>query len=221
MPKSKYADYKFHCSSLPKLMTNARKAGEVLSETAKTYLDELWIESEYGRKKYITSNAMQKGTMVETDSLELLERVTGQKYFKNNEQISNDYVIGTPDVKKPLIDIKSSWDLWTFHSVDEKDALDTYEWQVKGYAWILGVKTAELIYILVNTPENLIQNEIFRLAYSMPESEAEKYRHNFVFDDIAEAFRIKRYTINIEDTDFEDLKLKVEAARVYMDNITL
>lgn len=217
----KYDNYKFHCSDLPHLMTNGRKKDELLSETAKSKLLELWIKSEFERSKYITSEAMRKGTMVETDSLELLEKVSGKKYFKNNQQFENDYLIGTPDVVEPLIDIKSSWDLWTFAKINFFEASDTYFWQLAGYGILLDKWTGSLVYALVNTPEPMIENELFRLSYNMPEKEAEKYRNNYIFDDIPAEKRIKNYELRFVESDREAVITRIKAAREYMNNLTL
>ena len=201
-------------------MTNSRNK-ELLSETAKTYLQELWIEQEYGREKYITSEPMKKGTMVESDSLELVKEVTQKVYFKNKIQYENEFVTGTPDVTKPLIDIKSSWDLWTFADVTEDEAIKTYFWQVAGYAWMLGTKEAMLAYALVDTPDSIIENEIFKLSYHMPESEAQAYRNNYIFKDIPAEKRLKIFKVGITDENIKELQERIELARTYLNQLEL
>lgn len=217
-----FNQYKFHCSQLGKLMTNPRKKTETLSETTKTFLKEIWIKEKYGREKFVSTPAMSKGTMVESDSLDLVQKVTGKTYFKNNKQISNTFVIGTPDVTMPLIDIKSSWDLWTFADVTEDKGYKDYYWQLLGYAWILRRTVAKLYYCLVNTPEDLIQHELFKIAYSIPESEAEeKYRKNYEFGDIPVNDRIKMYRFAIKGEDIKKLKVRIHESRKYLNKLSL
>ena len=52
---------KIRCSSLGKIMTSPRTKGEVLSQTAKTYIKELVIEETLGIKKEFSSRYTDKG----------------------------------------------------------------------------------------------------------------------------------------------------------------
>lgn len=222
MEKPNFDNYKFHCSALPKLMTNGRSKSDALSKTAQSFLDEVWIEEVYGRKKYISTTAMEKGTVVESDSLQLVCELEGVALFKNNEELSNAFVVGTPDVVKPVMDIKSSWDIWTFHNVSEETATADYFWQLVGYAMLRRVKTARLVYVLVNTPEHLIYDEVRKLSYSMAEQEAEEIvRKNHEYDDIPKEERIKAYTFKFTDDDFAAIKDKAMFAREYLNDLTL
>ena len=202
-------------------MTNPRKKTEALSETTKAFLQEIYIEEFYNRKKFISSPAMEKGTIVESLSLDLVQKVTGKTYFKNNKQIENDYVIGTPDVTEPLIDIKSSWDLWTFSSVDEKKGESDYYYQLLGYAWILEVDSATLSYCLVNTPDGIIGDELQKIAYRIGEEESMKYKNNYVFDDIPEEKRLKSYVFEIPQEDIEKVKQRIIDCREYLATMEL
>ncbi|MCA9392543.1 hypothetical protein KC614_05105, partial [candidate division WWE3 bacterium] len=198
-----------------------RSKSELLSETTKSELREIWIKEEFGREKFVQTNAMAKGTIVETDSIQLLQDVTGEVYFKNNEQISNDILIGTPDIKKPLIDIKSSWDIWTFAKVDESYAVKTYIDQLAGYAMILEVNTARIIFALTNTPSSMTEHELYKLSFSMPEEATEKYRNNFVYDDIEPSKRIKSYEFSFSDLDFDEIRNRVPLWRDYLNEMEL
>jgi len=219
-----FSTYKIHCSSLPKLMTKSRSKTDILSETAKSYLLDIYIEEVYGRKNInmIGNKYTRKGIECETDSIDLVSKLKGKKYFKNNEQLHNDYVCGTPDVTAPdLVDVKTSWDLHTFAAVDEKKAMKDYAWQLKGYQWMTGSKTSTLAYCLVNTPEILITDALYRLSFSVPEDQTEQYRHNFIFDDIPEKKRMKSYEILWDDGDANTLISMVQAAREYLLTIQL
>ena len=203
-------------------MVNPRNKSETLSETTKTFLREVWIKEVFGREKYVSTQAMEKGTMVESDSLALVQEVLGETHFKNNRQIENEFVIGTPDVLDDLIDIKSSWDLWTFAEVDGDKAFKDYYHQVLGYAWILGKTSARICYCLVNTPEDIIQHELYRLTWKMSEQEAiERYRKNYEFDDIPAKNRVKCFRFAIDPDDIEKLKERVVAARKYLSEMSL
>jgi len=113
-----FSEHKFHPSSLGKLMTPAKAKDDLLGETCKEALLEIWIEETYGRRKDITNKYMEKGTLQEEDSITLYSLVTKTFYKKNTDQVSNDFLIGTPDLYKgetimtaeEIKDIKTSWD---------------------------------------------------------------------------------------------------------------
>ena len=221
-----FTKQKFHPSSLKLLMTNSRSKSEPLSETAKGCLHEIYIEEVFGRKKTISSPAMSKGTAVETDSLELLQTVTGETYFKNNKTLENEYLIGTPDVvdkaKNLVIDIKSSWDIWTFSRVTQDSALKDYAWQLKGYMWLTQTRDARLVYALVNTPEFIITDELYRMSFKLPpDTDTDQFRPNYLFDDIPSEMKIKQFEVCYFDDEIKELTARLDLCREYLSTLTL
>lgn len=229
-----FSTYKFRCSSLPNLMTASRSKTEPLSETTKSYLRELWIKEVYGREKFDTSNKYtEKGIMCEPDSMDLVQKVTKQTYFKNTEKFENEFVNGTPDIvlKKGtpdarIKDIKSSWNIWTFNSVTEDSARKSYYFQMLGYMWLTGAKVADLIYCLVNTPEEIMNDELYKLSFRFPEinesdEKANRFKVNYIFDDISPELRMKQFMIQFNEEDIAQLKEKIVLSRQYMETITL
>jgi len=221
-----FSKQKFHPSSLKLLMTNSRSKSEPLSETAKGCLHEIYIEEVFGRRKTISSAAMKKGTAVETDSLDLLQAVTGEVYFKNQETIENEYLIGTPDVidkkNSKVVDIKSSWDIWTYSRVTGDSALKDYAWQVKGYMWLTDTRSAQLVYALVNTPEFLIADELYKMSFTMPlNTDMEQFRPNFIFDDIPSEMRIKQFEVAYFDEEMSELRSRLDSCREYLSTLKL
>lgn len=218
-----WSTYKFHASGLRYLMTNSRKKDD-LSETTKTYLDELWIQETYGRRKTdtLTNKYMNKGTACETDSIELLERVTGKKYFKNQTLYKNDYICGTPDITKPdLIDVKTSWDLWTFAGTNLDNATKDYQWQMFSYEWLLKRSNSILVYALVDTPDEMVNDELYRLSFKIPEEQLEQYKNNYKFGDIPEKDRIKAYDFVFDEANVPIVIERVNQCRNYLLNKTL
>lgn len=231
-----FSTYKFRCSSLPQLMVSSRSKDEILSETTKAYLRELWIKEVYGREKLDKANKYTtKGVMCEPDSMDLVNKVTGVTYFKNTKQLENEYITGTPDVivrdkkKKPksVIDIKTSWDIWTFSAVDEKKAYKDYYYQLFGYMLLTAAKSGTLMYCLVNTPDTIADREMIRLSYNIPELTTgdskieEEIRKNFVFDDIRPSQRVKQFMFDFNSMYLDELITKITAAREYMKGLTL
>lgn len=220
-----FSTYKFRCSGLRHLMVNPKKKTELLSESTKTYLKDIYIKEVYGRDRgYQTiSKFTQKGTMVESDSLDLVEKVTGKRYFKNLKEFSNDWIKGTPDVipEEKVIDIKSNWDLWTFGNISEDKARTDYYYQVLGYMWLTGKKIGDLNFCLVNTPDMLIEDEIYRLKFKIGDDEADKYRINYKFDDIPDAEKFKEYSFDFDALAIEELKMRIVASRSFLQEMKL
>jgi len=86
-----FDNYKFRCSSLGKIMTNPRNKKDILSQTAKSYLMEVFIKEVYGREKDIYSEEMEKGNYTEQDSLTLIQHYYNDGLIlKNQETIENE-----------------------------------------------------------------------------------------------------------------------------------
>lgn len=221
--KVNWDQYKFHCSSLPDLMASGRAKEELLGETAKAKLREIFVEEAFGRKKYDNINKYtQKGIMVESDSLELVSESSPVPLFKNTKTLKNDYLVGTPDVIKPtLIDIKSSWDIWTFMAVDARKAEKDYYWQMAGYMWLVEQYSAVLAYVLVDTPDEIMQHELYSLSYKLNEKQVEEAKNNYQYSDIDPKLRVKKYILPLVDGDVEKIKVQLDACREYLSLLNL
>lgn len=211
-------------------MTNSRVKSEPLSETTKTALRELWIKETYNREKYDKANKYtDKGIMCEADAMELIKTVTGVSYFKNKTTFENEFITGTPDIVdgKQIKDTKCSWDIWTFNGATEKSAYKDYYYQQLGYMWLTGGETAELMYCLVNTPEPIMNDELYRLSFRFPEingsdeSKIAPFKRNFIFDDIPAPERLKVFPLAYSADDVEELKDKIFHARDYLAALSL
>lgn len=169
-----FSTYRFHPSSLGKIMTESRTK-EQLGETCKAHLLECWVKERYGRERDIENKYMKKGLMVEEDSITLYSRVTKRFFTKNQEQISNDFLTGTPDLflgphimaAREIIDLKSSWDIFTFFAPLTKAINKDYYWQLQGYMDLTGAPVARLCYCLIDTPSVLIEDEKRKLMWKM------------------------------------------------------
>lgn len=221
-----FNNYKFRASSVGKLMVNGRSKSDPLSETTKTYLKELWIEEVFKRKRELSNKYLEKGVLVEEESISILSRVDKKFYTKNTEHFENDFIMGTPDITKPeLIDIKSSWDIWTFADADGSNT--AYYWQLQCYMGLLDVDTGRLSYVLTNSPEHLIFNEINKRCYienadddRRLEIEQEVTR-SMTFDDIEIEKRVKSFNFSREREDIERMYKRVMECRNYLNNLSL
>lgn len=208
-------------------VTKADKEAGLLSKTAQKHLLDVYIAEKYGRKKDIQTKQMKKGIEVEQDSIELLSMYLKMPFSKNDKRFTNDYITGFPDIidNDRIIDIKSSYDLWTFigNIPDKLDSL--YHWQMQSYMWLTGAKSAVIAYCLVNTPESIIEQEKYYLLKKMdvateenPEyvKEAMKIEFNMSFDDIAIDERVLMFNVGRNEDDILRIQQKVEKAREFL-----
>ena len=163
-----FDDYKFHPSSLGLIMTESRTKEE-LGETAKAHLIECYVSKVYGRNKDVTNKYVEKGLLAEEDSFDLYTLVKDQLFVKNEITFKNDFFIGTPDIVDGdlIVDIKTSWDIFTFFSVMGKPINKMYYWQLQAYMDLTGAQTAKLVYCLVNTPFKLVEDQKKKLMWTM------------------------------------------------------
>lgn len=213
-------------------MTEARSKSEQLSESTKKYLRTCYIESEFKRRKDISSKFLDKGLQVEELSIDLLSSVNKEFYIKNEERLSNDFIQGTPDVihegegNKIIIDIKSSWDIYTFSdSMDSENKL--YYWQLQGYMWLTGAKKAILAYCLVDTPDEIIDREIKRALYQSGNSENSQafidYKNEmtayYKYNDIPQQKRVFTKDYDFNPHAITALQNRIIEAREFLNNI--
>ncbi|MGJ7497503.1 hypothetical protein ACSFA8_20845 [Variovorax sp. RT4R15] len=198
-------DIKFRCSSIGKLMTEPKTQKEgPLSVGAKTYIRELAAQEIFGVDFEVSSKQMEKGILVEQDSIDLLNRVRGLALVKNVERRSNDFITGECDLFDPAAlrghDVKSSWSVATFPiaTVDCEDKL--YEWQMRGYMALWDADEWEVNYCLVDTPERLVGFE--PLAMHMVEH-------------IPEHMRLTTWTVQRDEAKEAAMFQKVMHAREY------
>jgi hypothetical protein len=135
-----------------------------LSDTAKNLCAEIVFNENHGRKKVVTSKYFDKGLGVEKKSRDILSNILNIRLTNDPERKENDWVIGSRDIasKNIIIDIKSTFDFNTFnkHLLDNKH--EYYFRQLDSYMDLWNIKDSILAYVLVDTPEKLIDDEIRR-----------------------------------------------------------
>ncbi len=218
---------KIRCSSLGKIMTAPRSKSEVLSQTAKTYVEELAKEHLFGIKKVFKSRYTDKGNEVEEKAIELTEDVLGFEFLtKNEDYYQNDWIKGTPDIitTSLVIDVKSSWSGDTFPFFETELPNKDYYYQVMGYMWLTGKKNALISYCLINTPEEIVNDEIRRTAWGKYEIEPSEETirdvvalHNF--DHISKDRRVKAFHVEYNEGVVNEMKTRIEHCRIYFNEL--
>jgi hypothetical protein len=223
---------------LIQLKDNSTKV--VLSDTCIDYLMECysWITT---KKISVSKEAMdlmqmQKGILAEDDGIEIMSILDDRIYTKNKERKSNDYLTGIPDVftgeeimKAEIItDVKLMWDYPIFLKNIKKKLEQGYLQQVQGYCDITGASEGQIAKILVNTPQEIINEMQYKLAKKMgamtiesPEflKEWEQWERSMNFNDIPIRQRIFKIPVQ-PFTEFEKQKVydRVKICREWLSN---
>lgn len=199
-------------------LISKRDAPEVLPEGVKTHLDNVFRSEYWGRKRILFNKYLDKGNLGEEDSLELKSQIDGVFYIKNDEFFENDYIQGTPDnIQSKVRDAKTNYDMESF---DKAELTSLYEWQVRGYIWLLmkrlKTRKGELFYSLINNPWHQLNNEITSLYYKMgtPDEYDDRFieakqqiERNHIFD-------IKRWKENYPAHHFENTILNFDVPAI-------
>ena len=219
--------FKIRCSAIGKIMTNPRTKGELLSQTAKTYIEEQVIQDKYGIKKQFYSRYTDKGILVEDDAIKLVSDILDLGFtWKNEDHFTNDWMTGTPDVNTDtvLLDVKSSWDATTFPFFATEIPTKDYWFQLQGYMELTNKTESLLCYCLVNTPEEMVEDEVRRahwnanlLEESIDLRDEVQKRHNF--DHIPDNRRVKVFEVKKDEAVIEAIKERVELCREYYNTL--
>ncbi len=219
--------FKIRCSAIGKIMTSPRTKGELLSQTAKTYIEEQVLRAKYGVIKTFSSRYTDKGNLVEDEAIEMASNALEIGFlYKNHEHFENEWLTGTPDVNTNdiLLDVKSSWDATTFPFFATEIPTKDYYYQLQGYLELTGKTDALLVYCLVNTPIQMVEDEIRRAHWAAQLLE-ENYdlraevlkRHNF--DHIPLNRRVKVFKVEKDEQVVNEIKERVELCREYYETL--
>ena len=208
-------------------MTNPRTKGELLSQTAKTYIEEEVLRAKYGVIKTFSSRYTDKGNLVEDEAIEMAANALELGFlYKNHEHFENEFLTGTPDVNTGdiLLDVKSSWDATTFPFFATEIPTKDYYYQLQGYMELTGKTEALLVYCLVNTPADMIEDEVRRAHWNarlIDESQELRdevlKRHSF--DHIPDNRRVKFYKVEKDEQVIAEIKDRVELCREYFNTL--
>lgn len=225
------------CSSLGDILTEpkdkaAKDAGE-LSKTAKTCLIRTYISEKYDRYKEVETKQMKKGIIGEDAGITILSRYKKKIYIKNEERLANEFISGHLDVFEGesitkathIIDTKLSWDLWSFLPNVIEPLDKGYIYQLQGYMALTGAKTAEIAYVLVDTPQEIIEQEKLYLLRRMNviSEESPEYIEaaagleiNMIYPDIPIEERVLLFPVKRDDAIIEKIYEKVKKCREFL-----
>jgi hypothetical protein len=173
---------------------------------------------------------MLKGILNEEQGITMLALHLGMMLKKNEHRFDNTHLQGVPDVPHDEIvyDIKCSTDIFTFA---ECDVTNDNEWQMISYMDLLGLKQSAVVYVLTDTPEEIIHNQVRSILWKTAEkSEPGEARYDEIFKglkkeltypDIPSKDRIKIFPVEYDGAKIEALYKRVELSQEFYRNLTL
>lgn len=196
------------------LLYKIKEAKDELSSGIKTHLDNVFRSQFWKRRRLLHNKFLDKGNICESDGLQLWSDIEGVYLAKNEEELENDYIKGTPDNRLKIIrDTKVNYDMESF---DNAKLNSLYENQIKGYCWLDRKTKGELGYCLVNNPYHQLLDEKTRLWYKMGSPNDNELRwieavsqieRNMIFD-------IEKWKDNYPNYDFVNEKLDFDVPKV-------
>lgn len=193
-------------------LVSKRDALDELPSGAITHLYDIYDSHVYGIREDIGGKQIDKGNLCEQDSLELITPYFNSFLLKNVKHFEKGLIKGTPDALTDefVIDTKTSWNLRTWRSA-EVTAL--YEWQLQAYMYLTDRNKAVLAYCLVDTPLELIHDEVKRQTFykgiiddtseEFYEIEEQVTRNMYYSDRIPVKNRVKFFMIDRDEKKIE------------------
>jgi hypothetical protein len=201
-------------------------APEKLGDGAMKWLTQHHKERVFNMKTEISTKYMDKGLAVEEVGISLYSEVTGMFFAKNKERVTNEWFTGEADnTQKRVRDIKASFDFTTFPLHDTSATNPFYEPQMQIYMDLFDKDTAELIYVLVDTPEMIVEQEIRNKAWKLglleaPDELAAEVRHNHTYSHIPPELRIKTFYYKRDNAEIAKYRRYIKMARTYLNRLS-
>lgn len=217
-----------------------RDAPPSLGDTCISYLKEVYIWEKYGKEPIggaERSKYTMKGKLVEEESIGILSRIDSQAYEKNTTRYRNDYLTGEPDIiisedgiPTKIIDIKSSYDFATLLANIGSPLNPLYKYQVQGYMALTGALEAEVCYVLVNMPTEIISAEKKKIFYALnaatedsPEYKRQiaKLENCMTFDEVPIRERVVRFPVQRDNLLIDKIYKRVAQCREWLEEFDL
>lgn len=221
--------FKIRASAGGMIMTDPRKSQTGLSKTTQGYVEQWVKEQLYDRRKEFYSKYTDRGIVSEDAAINLVSEFLKLGYVAKNYQFfEDDHFTGTPDLilSDCVIDVKCSWDCFTFPLFDQYPPESQYVDQLQIYMELTGKTSAKLIYTLIDMPGHLLEREMRYKASDLgmielePEQEQEIISKN-TYSHLPYDLRIKIFEITKDTQRIDAMRVRVEECRNYIDSLKL
>jgi hypothetical protein len=195
----------------------ARYANPEISATAIKLLISRYSWEKYNKRMVtidFARSSARKGNLMEEDAIEIVSSLDKTKYVKESCHINNDYMVGVCDVfhngGRRIIDVKASWNIYTFMPNLIKPVERSYWYQAQGYMELYDADIAEVCHVLVNTPPHLIAREREKIGDRFLTGEITKDKYEEAMEGLDHSFDynkipMKRRVIRQEISRYKDV----------------
>lgn len=205
-------------------MTDGKAKG-TMGKTGETYLKKWMLEQIYNRRIDVTSKYMEKGQIMEDESIDFISAMIKIKgLIKNETHFEDDFMTGTPDLilSDKIIDVKNVWSFATFPYFDKTCPNNDYYWQLQGYMHLTGKNAAQLIYVLSDTPLHLIEKECYWHCQKnglINEEELPEWIAKMTYSDVLPDDKIRVFDIERNQDDIDRIIERVKVCREFINNL--
>lgn len=201
-----------------------------LGKTGETFCANWLKEKLYDRRKNFKNKYTEKGLVMEDEAIAYASKhLSWGDVSKNDEWFEDDYLTGTPDILIPkmdlVIDIKNSYDCYTFPLFDTEIPTKGYELQLQVYMALTGYSKAQLVYCLMDAPLDIMQAEMRRLSWveglrgEIPLELHDKVKQEMTYSHLPSHLRLKVFDVKKDDNVIDFIYSRVKECRVYIDKI--
>lgn len=219
--------FKIRSSALGSIMTDPKSKSEPFSKTALATAVQSAIIQKYNKfPKDIQSEAIRKGLAVEEDAITWLSKMDRKIYVKNEIKLENEHITGTPDIIDGVvvIDIKSSFDIFTFFASKFDSVSKDYWWQLQAYMALTGCESARLVYVLCDTPEPILQQMARKIEWELGSPATDKVSgkiiqdmyQNHQFGELSTEQRIHEFSIERDEEAMGRAYERIEQLRIHL-----
>lgn len=203
-----------------------------LSATAIRMLLKKYAHEKYGKRVAAMQPArgqISKGTELEEEGVNILREFDKIDYHRPKEHAENDFLLGRCDIycndHRKVVDIKTAWSINTFLPNHIRGLDRKYWWQMQGYLELYDLDYGEVCFVLLNTPQHLIDRAVAKLMerYVFGEVTREKYDEDmetletaYTYDKIPIRRRIIRFEVQRTPEVVSKVRRRVERCREWL-----
>lgn len=197
----------------------------------------------YRKEKYdwdeddITTPAMEKGTLVQTESIVMYSKLEGKMFVENSTQLENEWFKGMPDLylgesiykAEQVDDMKNSFLLSNFTDKTVETVTPAQKAQLNVYYSLSGAKSGNIVHALMSLPQEQFLKECDKLLWRMtnngeiateyaPEyiEAVEKLKKKFIYDHIPEEERVFKQPVPRDEELIQKMKDKAPVLRQWL-----
>ena len=242
MSEINFDKVRFRASSWGNLMASPKdaedkKAGKLGLSTQKELLKIYRLLKYDWNEDDITTSAMEKGTIVQPESILMYSNVVGELFTENKENLSSEWFTGTPDVylgktiqtATQVDDMKNSFILSGFTDKTVEKVTIDQRMQLNVYYSLTGASGGNIVHALVSLPQEMFKKECERVLWRMsnngeiateyaPEylEAVERLKKKYIYDHIPEEERIFIQPVERDEELIQKMKDRVPILRNWL-----